>query len=120
MVAVTETHPRGPAILVDRWGDAIVACAWQALLDVADGIAAGTGRDIDGRPLRAGALVATDDGLTVHPQAPHAFERAPAATAAEAPHQVEQGPTSAEAPGGPRPRPRSPMPSSTSRSPPAS
>ena len=75
MIAATENRPRGPAILVDRWGDAIIATAWQALLDVADSAASGTGTDIDGRPLRAGALVAGIDGLTITPQAPHDFER---------------------------------------------
>ena len=50
----------------------------QALLDVADSAASGTGTDIDGRPLRAGALVAGPDGLTITPQAPHDFERAAA------------------------------------------
>jgi hypothetical protein len=78
MIAATETRPRGPAILVDRWGEAIIATAWQALLDVADGVASGAGTDIDGRPLRAGAIVAGVDGLTITPQAPHDFERAAA------------------------------------------
>ena len=78
MIAATENRPRGPAILVDRWGDAVIATAWQALLDVADSAASGTGTDIDGRPLRAGAIVAGSDGLTITPQAPHDFERAAA------------------------------------------
>lgn len=78
MIAATETRPRGPAILVDRWGDAIIATAWQALLDVADSAASGAGTDIDGRPLRVGAIVAGSDGLTITPQAPHDFERAAA------------------------------------------
>ncbi len=75
MIVATETRPRGPAILVDRWGDAIIATAWQALLDVADGVASGAGTDIDGQPLRAGAMVAGVNGLTITPQAPHDFER---------------------------------------------
>jgi hypothetical protein len=78
MIAATETRPRGPAILVDRWGEAIIATAWQALLDVADSAASGTGTDVDGRPLRAGAIVAGSSGLRITPQAPHDFERAAA------------------------------------------
>ena len=78
MITATETRPRGPAILVDRWGEAIIATAWQALLEVADGVASGAGTDVDGGPLRAGAIVAGVDGLTVTPQAPHDFERAAA------------------------------------------
>jgi hypothetical protein len=78
MITATETRPRGPAVLVDRWGEAIIATAWQALLDIADGVASGAGTDIDGRPLRAGAIVAGVNGLTITPQAPHDFERAAA------------------------------------------
>jgi hypothetical protein len=78
MITATETRPRGPAILVDRWGEAIIATAWQALLEVADSVASGAGTDVDGRPLRAGAIVAGVDGLTITPQAPHDFERAAA------------------------------------------
>ncbi len=75
MIAATERRPRGPAILVDRWGEAIVAAAWQALLDIATAAASGAGDDIDGQPLRAGALLAGDETLVVVPQARHEFER---------------------------------------------
>jgi hypothetical protein len=71
MVALAERKPRGPPVLVDRWGDAIVAAAWQALLDIADAVAHAAGRDVAGRPLRPGALLAGDDGLRVIPQAEH-------------------------------------------------
>lgn len=75
MIVATERRPRGPAILVDRWGEAIVAAAWQALLDIASVAAGGAGDDTDGEPLRAGALLAADGSLTVVPQARHGFER---------------------------------------------
>ena len=71
MVAMTEPKPRGPAVLVDRWGEAIVAAAWQALLDIADAAARAAGRDVTGRALRAGALLAGEEGLQVVPQAEH-------------------------------------------------
>ncbi len=71
MLALAEPKPRGSAVLVDRWGEAIIATAWQALLDIADAAARAAGRDLAGRPLRAGALVAADDGLYVVPQAEH-------------------------------------------------
>jgi hypothetical protein len=71
MVVMAERKPRGPAILVDRWGEAIVAAAWQALLDIADAAARASGRDVAGRPLRPGALLADEGGIRVIPQAEH-------------------------------------------------
>ena len=35
LVVGTEVRPRGPSLLVDRWGEAATAAAWRALLDVA-------------------------------------------------------------------------------------
>lgn len=71
MVVLSEPKPRGPAVLVDRWGEAIVAAAWQMLLDIAEAAARASGRDVAGRPLRAGALLAQEDGIRVVPQAEH-------------------------------------------------
>jgi hypothetical protein len=75
MIAATERRPRGPAVLVDRWGEALVAAAWEALLDIASVAAARAGEDTDGEPLRAGALLARRDALAIIPQARHEFER---------------------------------------------
>lgn len=71
MVVLTEPKPRGPAVLVDRWGEAIVAAAWQVLLDIAGAAARASGGDVAGRQLRPGALVAGEEGLQVLPQAEH-------------------------------------------------
>lgn len=76
MIAATERRPRGPAVLIDRWGEPIIATAWQALLDIAAVAAANEGDDTDGEPLRAAALLAGRDRLSVVPQARHEFERA--------------------------------------------
>ena len=75
MIAATERRPRGPVIVIDRWGEALVATAWEALLDIASVTAAGAGEDTDGEPLRAGALLASAGSLAVVPQARHDFER---------------------------------------------
>ena len=75
LYAATERHPRGPAAVVARWGDALVALAWQALLDLTAGVAAASGVDTDGAPLVPAALAATPDGLAVLPQARHPFDR---------------------------------------------
>lgn len=77
MVAATETRPRGPAILVDRWGDAITAAAWKALLDSARALSARAGSDADGARLIPGAISARPGGLVVTPQARHVFDRDP-------------------------------------------
>jgi hypothetical protein len=76
MVAATERKPRGPEVLVTRWGDAIIATAWRALVETADSIARERGSDLEGEPLRTGALSARSGQITVVPQARHVFERA--------------------------------------------
>jgi hypothetical protein len=69
------TEPRGPRAVVRRWGDALTALAWQALLDAAGGVAAAVGVDHDGAPLVPTALACSRDGLSVLPQARHEIDR---------------------------------------------
>ena len=78
MIATTEPRPRGPALLVDRWGDAVVATAWQALLDLAAVRAAEAGSDAGGRPLVPAALLVDPPRLVIVPRALFDFEAAPA------------------------------------------
>ena len=75
MVATTEERPRGPREVVDVWGAALIAFAWQVVVDVAAGTAAHAGEDTDGAFLLPAALASTGDGLTVLPQARHNFDR---------------------------------------------
>lgn len=75
LLAVTEAEPRGHPLLVQRWGEAIVATAWKALLDVGQTVAAKAGTDEDGAALVAGALIAKAEGLEVIPQARHIFDK---------------------------------------------
>jgi len=77
LVAASETKPRGAEVLVDRWGEAIVATAWRALLEAATAVARARGSDLEGAPLRAGALVARGGRIAIVPQARHTFERVP-------------------------------------------
>jgi hypothetical protein len=77
LVAASETKPRGAEVLVDRWGEAIVATAWRALLEAATAVARARGSDLEGVPLRAGALIARGGRIAIVPQARHAFERGP-------------------------------------------
>ena len=74
MIATTERRPRGPDPLVDHWGDALIAAAWDALLAVAEELSSQIGVDETGSPLRPGALVAAAGTLSVVPQARHRYE----------------------------------------------
>ena len=75
LMIATETVPRGPALLVERWGDQLIAAAWRALVHMVSGVAAAAGSDTGGGLLIAAALAAEPDGLTVLPQAAQAFDR---------------------------------------------
>lgn len=76
MVVTTEPAPRGPTVIIDRWGEAIIAHCWRLLMDVVSTLCARVGVDTGGRPLLPGAIVASRGGLRVIPQASHAFEAA--------------------------------------------
>jgi hypothetical protein len=74
LVVVTESRPRGPAALVDRWGDAAIAAAWRALLDAAHFLALRAGVDTNGARLVPGAISSNGKSLSVVPQARHATD----------------------------------------------
>ena len=73
LYAATETRPRGPRLVVDTWGDALVAFAWQCLLGVATGTAGATGKDARGNVMVPVELAANPDGLFVAPMGRHRF-----------------------------------------------
>ena len=75
LVAATEPRPRGPAAVVDVWGERLVAFGWRIVVELATHIAAESGRDEDGAPLLPVAITATSRGLTVLPIARHAMDR---------------------------------------------
>jgi hypothetical protein len=75
MVMATEQLPRGPAIVVGRWGEALVAMAWEALVAVAAGLSRHVGTDLDAAPLIPGALLASPGSLALVPQARHRADR---------------------------------------------
>jgi hypothetical protein len=75
LIMATEPVPRGPSVVVERWGSELVAACWQALVRVAGAVAAAAGVDVDHQPLLPVSLQATPDGLVVLPQARHAFDR---------------------------------------------
>lgn len=75
MVAATEQRPRGPAAVVDVWGEQIVAFAWRVLLEIAVRLAADCGRDEDGAALLPAAMQASANGFSVTPMARHEMDR---------------------------------------------
>jgi len=77
MICTTEERPRGPAAIVDAWGDALIAFAWRLLLTVAARVAAQSGTDLDRAGLIPAAIRATKDGVVLLPMARHTFDRVP-------------------------------------------
>ena len=75
LLATTEDRPRGPRAVVDIWGEALTAFAWQIVLSVTSGIAGATGEDADRAPLVPAALTASPNGLRVLTMARHTFDR---------------------------------------------
>jgi hypothetical protein len=74
LLVMTESRPRGPVALVDRWGDAAVAASWRALIEAAHALALQTGIDASGARLVPGALSTDGKTFTVVPQARHAID----------------------------------------------
>lgn len=73
LYAATETRPRGPQLVVDTWGDALVAFGWQCLLGLVTGLAGATGKDRRGNLMVPVEVAANADGLFVVPMGRHRF-----------------------------------------------
>jgi len=73
LYAATARRPNGPEIVVAAWGDALVAFAWQCVLDLVTGIAAATGRDARGNLLVPVELAVSARGIQILPMARHRF-----------------------------------------------
>jgi hypothetical protein len=75
MVAATEERPRGPDLVVNIWGEALTAFAWQTFLMILTEVAAQSGVDQDGAGLIPAAITAGADGLQILTMARQAFDR---------------------------------------------
>ena len=71
MFAAATRRPQGPAAVVERWADPLVALAWGTLVELANSISGIAGRDTSGDELIPGSMVADDDGLLLVPYARH-------------------------------------------------
>jgi hypothetical protein len=75
LLVATGSRPHGPAAVVDVWGEALTAFAWQTLLTVLTRLAFQAGTDKDATGLIPIAVEASDTGLNVRTLARHAFDR---------------------------------------------
>ena len=75
MIVATEDRPRGPALIVDAWGEALLAFAWDLVMTLTTAVADASGADVDGAGLIPAALTASSDGIRVLTMARHAFDR---------------------------------------------
>ncbi|HNJ83843.1 MAG: hypothetical protein U1E80_11860 [Piscinibacter sp.] len=73
LYAATARRPNGPEIVIAAWGDALVAFAWQCVLDLVTGIAAATGKDARGNLLVPVELAVSAHGIQILPMARHRF-----------------------------------------------
>lgn len=73
LYAAASKRPVGPELVVDLWGDALVAFAWQCVLGMVSGIAAATGKDARGNLLVPVEVVAGARGVGIVPMARHRF-----------------------------------------------
>lgn len=71
--ASTFRTPIGPPLVVDAWGDALVAYAWQCVLGLVAGLAGAVGKDSRGNVLVPAEFNATQRGLQIVPMARHRF-----------------------------------------------
>ena len=62
LVMSTFDRVQGPAVIGDTWSGSVTAFAWEAVITVAQQLAAGTGKDAAGRPL-VPATIAADKNL---------------------------------------------------------
>lgn len=70
-IVATEDRPRGPRVIVDAWGEALVALAWRAVIEVARVVAGTAGTDKFERQFVAANVEATTNALLITPMVPH-------------------------------------------------
>ena len=73
LYAAASRRPSGPPVVVETWGDALVAFAWQCVLGLVTGIAGATGKDQRGNLLVPVELAVSQRGVEIVPMARHHF-----------------------------------------------
>lgn len=67
LYASTLRRPTGPKLIIDTWGEALVAFAWKTLLELTSQLAGAVGKDGRGNRLVPAELRASPQGLTILP-----------------------------------------------------
>lgn len=73
LYAAAYRRPNGPPLIVEAWGEALVAFAWQCILGMVSGIAGAAGRDLNGQVLVPVELTVSRKGIQIVPMARHRF-----------------------------------------------
>jgi hypothetical protein len=73
LYASTYRRPNGLDVIVNAWGEPLVAFAWQCLLGMVSGIAGAVGKDDRGNVLVPVELTASRRGIEIVPMARHRF-----------------------------------------------
>jgi hypothetical protein len=73
LYAAASRRPQGPEVVVETWGEALVAFAWQCVLGLVSGIAAATGKDERGNLLVPVELNVSARAIEIVPMARHRF-----------------------------------------------
>jgi len=73
LFASTFRRPIGPRLIVDAWGEALVAFAWSCVLGLVTGLAGATGKDSRGNVLVPVELTVTRRAIEIVPMARHRF-----------------------------------------------
>ena len=72
-IVTTEDHPRGPAIVVENWGEALIAFAWHTLVEATNALSGAAGGDFSGHSLITAAVTVNQAGLSITPMGKHTF-----------------------------------------------
>ena len=75
LYASAYRRPNGPPLIVEAWGDSLVAFAWECLLGLITGVAGASGKDARGDNLVPVELTAAPNGITILPMARYRFSR---------------------------------------------
>ena len=73
LYAATHRRPNGPPVIVNTWGESLIAFAWQCVLGMITGIAGASGKDARGNVLVPVEVTASAKGLQIVPMARHRF-----------------------------------------------
>ena len=73
LFASTFRRPIGPPLIVNAWGDALVAFAWQCVLGLVTGLAGSVGKDARGNVLVPAEFAVSRGVMEVVPMARHRF-----------------------------------------------